>query len=222
MMRKLHETDADVAISSYTLVDSESNVLDWYTPTLKDGEILDRDQVRKRFLTSLDIEGFRWDKIYKKTVFDVNGTTFRHPAPGDMPSEFDLLSHVDKAVMVGSKGYCYRQSSVSDVGTMTPAKIERFLKAYKRVGKMAEDAGFVKEARFYTVWRTVNSQFNYWKSRKTFSRQEWRLIRKTYSFKQWLGMNFFQVAHTVMEHGCKRDSRLKFLVKTVIVWGVYR
>jgi glycosyltransferase involved in cell wall biosynthesis len=222
MMRKLHETGADVAISSYTLVDSESNVLDWYTPTLEDGEVLNRKQVLARFLTSLDIEGFRWDKIYKKTIFTENDLPLKYKFPGDIPWEFDLLMNVDSAVMVGSKGYYYRQSAGSEVATMNMDKVNGFLSTFREVGSRAENAGLVMEGRFYATWRNVNNLFNYYKNRKGYSKQDWQQIRKTYNLKRWLGMNFFQVVRTVMEYGCKRDSRLKFLVKTVIVWCVYR
>jgi glycosyltransferase involved in cell wall biosynthesis len=222
MMRKLHETGADVAISSYTLVDSESNVLDWYTPTLKDGEVLNRKQVLARFLTSLDIEGFRWDKICKKSIFIDNGIEFGSEFASDIPGEYALLSCVDSAVMVGSKGYYYRQTSVSDTANMNSDKIRTLLLHFKSIGSRAENAGLVMEGRFYATWRNVNNLFNYYKNRKGYSKQDWQQIRKTYNLKRWLGMNFFQVVRTVMEYGCKRDSRLKFLVKTVIVWCVYR
>jgi glycosyltransferase involved in cell wall biosynthesis len=222
MMSRLHETGADVAISSYTLVDSENNVLGWYTPTLKDGEFLSRKQVLTRFLTSLDIEGFRWNKIYKKTVFTDNDLSFKHKFPGDIPTEFDLLMHVDSAVMVGSKGYYYRQSVGSEVATMNMDKVNGFLTVFRSIGSKAESAGLVREGRFYTTWRSVDNLFNYFKTRKRYSKQDWKQIRTKYNLKRWIGMGFFQVARTVMEHGCKRDSRLEFLVKTVIVWCVYR
>jgi hypothetical protein len=222
MMQKLNETGADVAISSYTLVDGESNALDWYTPTLKDGETLDRKQVLQRFLTSLDIEGFRWNKIYKKTVFTDNDLPFKYKFPGDIPTEFDLLTNVNSAVMVGSKGYYYRQSAGSEVATMNLDKVNGFLSTFRSIGSEAENAGLVREGRFYATWRNVNSLFNYFRGRKRYSKQDWKQIRTTYNLKRWLGMSFFQVVRTVMEYGCKRDSRLKFLVKTVIVWCVYR
>jgi glycosyltransferase involved in cell wall biosynthesis len=222
MISRLHKTGADVAVSSYTLVDSESNVLDWYTPTLRDGEVLDRNQVLQRFLTSLDIEGFRWNKIYKKTVFTDNDVPFKYNFPGDIPWEFDLLSCVDSAVIVGSKGYYYRQSAGSEVATMNLDKVNGFLSTFREVGSRAESAGLVREGRFYATWRNVNNLFNYYKNRKGYGKQDWQQIRKMYNLKRWLGMSFFQVVRTVMEHSSKRDSRLKFLVKTVIVWGVYR
>jgi glycosyltransferase involved in cell wall biosynthesis len=222
MMRKLHETGADVAVSSYTLVDSENNLIDWYTPTLKDGEILSRNQALQRFLTSLDVEGFRWNKIYKKTVFTDNDVSFKYKFPGDIPAEFDLLSCVDSAVMVGCKGYYYRQSAGSEVATMNTDKARGFLSNFRLVGSKAEESGLVREGRFYATWRSVNSLFNYFKESKRYSKQDWQQMKKEYNLKRWLGMNFFQVVRTVMEHSSKRDSRLKFLVKTVIVWGVYR
>jgi glycosyltransferase involved in cell wall biosynthesis len=222
MMRKLHETGADVAISSYTLVDSENAPVDWYTPTLKDGEILGRNQVLAKFLTSLDVEGFRWNKIYKKTIFTDNDVPLKYKFPGDIPWEFDLLSCVGSAVMVDSKGYYYRQSAGSEVATVTADKSRGFLSTFRMVGSKAENAGLVREGRFYATWRSVNSLFNCCKNRKRYSKQDWHQMKKEYNLKRWLGMNFFQVVRTVMEHGSKRDSRLKFLIKTVIVWSVYR
>lgn len=218
MMKQIMANEADCVISSYTLVDSNNNILPWYTPTLTEGMILSGKDARRKFLTSLDIEGFRWNKIYKKYVFTDNNIYFENRFPADIPSEYKLLSCVDKVVFTDSKGYYYRQSAGSEVATVNAAKLRGFLNVFMSVGNQAIESGLSKEGNYYKTWRIVNSLYNAYKGRKRYGIQEWRKVEKNNTLNMWIDKSLFKILKTVLQYPNEKESNLKFLIKTIIVW----
>jgi hypothetical protein len=205
------------------LVDSNYQVLPWYTPTLKDGEIIDSKEAHRRFLTSLDIEGFRWNKIYKKSL--ISNHNFQFPrikaSPNDIPGEFELLSYINTAVLVGNKGYYYRQSPTSQVASGNTNFVKNFLIVYKNIEEKAISEGLENEGRYYITWRTVNTLFNAFKERKKYQAEEWKCFRTENGPKKRLHMSLPEAMHILKQYDNKRDSRVKFLMKTMIVYLVY-
>ncbi len=222
MIHLLEEKEAECVVSSYTLIDSENNILPWYTPSLEEGTVLCGDEAIKRFLTSLDIEGFRWNKIYQKKIFVDNGIQFEKRFPTDILGEFKLLSCIKKAVLSNNRGYFYRQSSTSEVASKTASKQEAFLNAYKLVGEQAIEDGLWKEGDFYKTWRVVNSLFNAYKSKREYSIEEWETIKRNCSLDKWISKSAYEIFRVVSLYPNKRDSRFKFMIKTVIVCFVFR
>ena len=116
---KLIETKSDCLVTSYTLIDKKNNILNSYTPTLNDSLILNQKQLKIKFLTSLEIEGFRWNKFYRNSTVKMSGLKFKKNSfPADLPFEFDLLDHVNTAVLLDNHNYLYRQLSQSEVGNI--------------------------------------------------------------------------------------------------------
>lgn len=222
MITALKLSDSDCAISSYTLVDSDGKVLPWYTAKLADGTILSCDEVRRRFLTTLDIEGFWWNKIYKKSVFIENNIRFPKLYPEDINGEFTLLSHIEKAILVDHNGYYYRQSPTSEVATLNVEKRIEFLYTYDRIGRMAIADGLSAEGEYYRTWRTVNSLFNNWNVRNKFSVEQWAHYRKECCWRKTVDKSLLRTVKTVNSFPNRRDSAFKFMLKTIIVWYAYR
>lgn len=172
MISALRSSGADYAISGYTLVDSKGDALPWYTAKLPDGEILSGEDVRRRFLTTLEVEGFVWNKICKRSIYLEHNIRFSSAAyPEDIHTTYAVLSHVDKAVLVGSNGYYYRQSDTSEIATMNMEKRIAFLDTYDRIAAIAMESGLVKEGDYYRTWRMINFLFNSWKGRRQYTLQ---------------------------------------------------
>lgn len=222
MLQMLEDKGADCVVSSYTLVDSEENVLPWYTPELEDELVLSREEVLKRFLTTLEIEGFRWNKIYPKSVFSDHGFHFPNLYLEDINGEFILFTYIEKAVLLNHHGYYYRQSAGSLVGSTNPQKTISFLETFGQVKEWAAEQGLQEEGEFYCTWRRINTMFNTWKSRKTFAPSEWKELCKTHGWNASIGKTLPQALWTVLKYKNGKEKPLKFFVKTLVVWCCFR
>lgn len=217
----LQKYDADCAITSYSLVDEEAKELNWYTPDLQDGLVLDSGQLKIRFLTSCDVEGFRWNKIYKKRIFSVSGVKFPNTFPADIEAEYRLFGYVAKAVLVANKGYYYRQSLTSEVATVSVNKLIGFLDTFRRISDIAVEQGYNSEARYYLTWRSINCLFNAYKKKKSYNENEWEGFSLSFSVKKWLGLSLIDAIRVVCSKYDRQIIRIKFLVKTVIVYVIF-
>lgn len=222
MIQMLEQKDADCVISSYTLVDSEEHLLPWYTPELEDGLVLSKEEVLKRFLTTLEIEGFRWNKIYPKSIFVDHDFHFPTLYPTDINGEFVLLTYVEKVVLLNHHGYYYRQSAGSNVASIDLQKTVRFLETFDRIKGLASEQGLQEEGEFYRTWRIVNTMFQTWKSRGRLTPSEWEALRNTYGWNTSIGKSLPQALFTVLKYKNGKESPLKFFVKTVIAWCCFR
>lgn len=221
MINLIEQKDADCVISSYTYIDGNGCKLPWHSADLKDGEILDRNQVLRMFLTSLDIEGFRWNKIYRKEVFTSNKVEFGNKYPADIPGEFQLLLHVNKVVLSGSKGYYYRQIPTSDVATVSISKLDRFISTFEEVSVLAAKYGYEDDARYYFTWRSINSLYGAYRSKDKYDANEWDEYFKDFTVKNWLGLTYWQALKLIVKQHSKTNN-LKYYIKMLIVFLVYR
>lgn len=219
MVTALKNSGADCAVSSYTLIDSRKNKLDWYTPNLKDGQILSREEILRKFLTTLEIEGFRWNKFYKKEVFRDNDFSFPDAYPVDINGEVRLLSLCDRVILVDSHGYYYRQSATSEVATPNKFKTLNFMKTYRDVAAYAKSCGMEHEGEYYRIWRSVNMMFNTWKMRASHS--DWEEVKSLLAWKEWIGQPLPKVVVFLSQYSNERETPLKFMIKTLLVRWIY-
>ena len=95
IMDKMSEMKADLACFSFNCVDNNGNPLNWYEPKLRRyrKKIFDGKDIAEIFLTSLDIEGFCWNKVFKKELFIQNNIYFEEnkTAFEDMAIIFDII-----------------------------------------------------------------------------------------------------------------------------------
>lgn len=221
MIMLLDKTKADCVVSSYICIDADGKELGWKTPTLKDGEIITGREAMARFLTTRDIEGFRWNKIYKKDVFIKSGMKFRNQFPADIIGEAILLSSVEKVVLSGNKGYHYRQSSTSEIATVSFKKIKGFLDAFKFVSELARRYGMKKESEYYMVWRTMNILYYAIKNKKAYDQDDWNAIISEFDVRSWLDLTYISILKVLCRKYGTIVDRIKFILKALIVFVVF-
>jgi glycosyltransferase involved in cell wall biosynthesis len=214
---RLVKNDVDCIITSYSLIDADGKELGWYTPTLKDGEIIDKKEVKRRFLTTLDIEGFRWNKIYKRETIQKSGIKSRKLFPADIVFEYELINYIQRAELLNNKGYFYRQSSGSQVGKIDAYKTSRMLATFMEIGDTAIKEGFSEEGWYYKSWRYINSMFLRLKN-KRLTKHEIRLVFDEFSWRRCVGRGLFSSLLKFMRYENKREGHLAFSIKTVYVW----
>lgn len=217
MILALESSDADCAISSYTMVDSTGKLLNWYTPVLKNKAILNQSQLKKCFLTSLDIEGFRWNKIYKTAILQDSKIKLENVFPADVNFEYQLFNHVNRIVTVSETGYYYRQSSGSEAATINIKKCKSMLGTYERIGNWAINEGMVEEGKYYKAWRYINFLYNSF-TKSALSKEQVMEVFTTYPWYNMVRFNWLQLIHNVYLYGDKKNGIIKFMAKTVYVW----
>lgn len=217
MYQELIIANADCAVASYSLIDSGGQSLPWYTPDIQTGEELSGIEACRRFLTSLDIEGFRWNKLYRKTVFTENHISFKKTFPADMLVEFELLSVASKVVMVGNKEYYYRQSEYSEVGSMNSSKMMGMLNKYKAISEKAFSLGLRTEGQYYIVWRSIHCMFNHLKSRSRYNEEDWARVKKECTWNRWVAIPLIDALKVLRMYKNPKDSYFKFAVKAILV-----
>uniref|UniRef100_UPI00402A5F18 glycosyltransferase family 2 protein n=1 Tax=Succinivibrio sp. TaxID=2053619 RepID=UPI00402A5F18 len=213
----LIKSGADCAITSYTLVDADNKNLDWYVPNLENGKILSKEELKKRFLTSLDIEGFRWNKIYRSSVYKKANLKFLDRFPADILFEFSIFDHISSAVLVDSHGYYYRQSSTSEVGMINIKKCLGMLSSFEAVSMLAKKNNLKEEAELYKSWRYVNLMFSYIYGNKI-DKESIKKIFSTFPWKRMVSKNVISTLFFFRKYNNKKDCYFKFLLKTIYVW----
>lgn len=223
MIISLESSGADCAISTYRCIDENNVTTKFYYPVLKNGELLNRHQVLTQFLTTRNIEGFRWNKIYRKEIFVRNNIKFMNIFPADIPAEAKLLSNVNTVILVGIPGYLYRIHNDSDVAKMSIKKLEGFLSAFYDSYNITRGMGVEKEASYYLVWRTINILFEAVKDniKNRYCKLEWKNFCSTFKIRNWLNMGMFKAIKYVMIDYDPRLPRTKFLLKTVIIYCLF-
>lgn len=217
LITKLEESHSDCAISSYTLVDSEGMNLGWYTPTLVNGEIISKSELKKRFLTTLDVEGFRWNKIYRNEIYQKSKAVIQNKFPADIRFEYELFDYVDNAVLVDSKGYYYRQSSGSEVAKVDMTKTTGMIDTFLDIGSKAKNEGLEKEGSYYITWRYINSMFLRLRDKKL-TDEEMRFLFGKYPITVCTDNGLFGLLNLINKYDNKREGRIKFSIKAIYVW----
>lgn len=221
MMKPLLEQEADCVVGSYTCIDEKGQQINWYTPELLEGQQMTGCEVFRKFLTSLDIEGFRWNKIYKKDIFIDSRIEFPNKFPADIATEAKLLLLCKKVVTTSSKGYYYRQLASSEVATADIAKENGFLEAFHFVTQLAKENGFFQEAEYYMICRYIYSLFSTYRNRKKYKTNSWITFRRQTNIRSMLGQNVINSLKIVRRGYDRHFSCMKFMVKIIVCYIVY-
>lgn len=209
-----NKDDIDGVIYLYKYVDEKGNLIPWKLPVLED-KVVDIKEVISDFLTTVNVEGFRWNKAYRKGVYkDFN---FVDVYPVDMPSEFNLFQRCKKMAYLNYYGYNYRQREDSWVATFDlDSKID-FLRVYKDIATRSMDMGLVNEGQYFLVWRYVFQMYEILKEKKKINDKEWKELMKVGSWNTYLNISLSNALSILNTKEC-RDSKLKMAIKAFVVY----
>lgn len=162
----------DAICFSYNIVDEKGKSMGWYEPDLKKYVKCDNNftgiDIARIFLISKDIEGFGWNKIFKKEVisrndfhFDENKVAFE-----DMAVFFDLLIKCNSIGISSEKFYYYRQIESSLTHTVYNEKNKDYSEAVASIVETSNKCGLQVEAEVFIVSRYVWSVYTEFKKEK--------------------------------------------------------
>lgn len=204
MMDKMIEENSEAVICSYNIVDEKGQTLGWYEPRLKKysscGPISGKEACRL-FLTSRNIEGFGWNKIFKYSLLESNGLRFEETKSvfEDMVFVFKLLSKCQRVSFVEQKFYFYRQHTSSLVHQQYDDKrVSEYEDTMNEIMKCAIDLGLEKEAKSSIIYRNVLLDYSHGCSRKF----DIKLL--------------FEEAFSIVRY--QKTEKIKTLIKVIILY----
>lgn len=174
LMGMIEQYSADIAICSFNYVNENGNSMDWLEPELtkyiktKTEPVIDSRECASYFLTSRDIEGFCWNKIFKKSIIDDNDLTFEESkmAYEDMLFVFESVLKSNKIVLCAKKLYYYRQIENSLTRDTSDVRSEEYIDSINKIATVAFSYDLREEGDNYRVARTIYDAYSQMKCGK--------------------------------------------------------
>lgn len=169
IMYKVEETKVDLVCYSFTFVDENENKINWYTPNLsryKKKKYFSGIDIASIYLTSRDIEGFGWNKVFRKSIFVDNNIKFdeNKKAYEDMSILFDAICCCKKAALLPKSLYFYRQVSNSLTHETYVKKNIEYHDSVNSIIKSADNVGLKKQAEVFLLSRKIYTLYEDYKN----------------------------------------------------------
>lgn len=137
MYKKAKKYDLDVVICNFLYYYPENNIYKSTGIEYDDSMILNKYNVIKEFFVTNNIEGFSWNKLFNRKLFDCNNIKYPDNMNyEDIPTIFNLLVVSDKIGFINKKLYYYCQHRESTVHTKNVYNTESYLKAISIINKI--------------------------------------------------------------------------------------
>lgn len=205
LVDNLENTQSDMACCSFYYVYEDGSFTDWYEPTL--GKYIGKSPVvtgrecANIFLTSRDIEGFCWNKLFRKSIICDHGLSFDESkiAFEDMLFIFNYLNQCKSIVLVDEKLYYYRQNSGSLTKDTRKERRVEFTDTVNKIVDKANEVGLAGEAKCYKAVRIMYDSFD--------------KLRGGNKIKEYLPeeINFFSAAYLIIRY--QKTEKIKTLCK---------
>ena len=140
------DNDADIACCNYYFLFETTGLTVIYPCCWK--SVLSRDKALQRLMRDYSIQGFLWNKLYRKTLFTEHEIPFPAMCFEDMIMNRVLFSYARKVVTLRKTLYYYQQRQTSALNTMTPKKINDFFRMLVMTRKLLEKNDEYNKFRF--------------------------------------------------------------------------
>lgn len=140
------ENDADIVCCNYYFRFESTGLTITYPWCWK--SVLNRDKAMQRLIRDYSIQGFLWNKLYRKTLFTEHDIPFPAMCFEDMIMNRSLFSYANKVVTLRVPLYYYQQRPTSALNTMTPKKINDFFRMLVMTRKFLENIGEYDKFQF--------------------------------------------------------------------------
>lgn len=163
LLQLIEEKNADIVCYSYKNISEDGANLNWYEPKLKKfRKVYTGREAACIFLNSRNIEGFCWNKLFKRSVLLENNFCFDEDkiAFEDMAVLFDLISNCGTVIFCNEKLYFYRQVKTSLTHEKYTLKHLEYEKALNQIINRARQLGLPKEAEVFKLSRNVWNDYD--------------------------------------------------------------
>lgn len=161
VVERLSDTTVDMVVFSYKYVDANGDSLGWYEPIMSDSSLwtgVSGREACKFFLTSRNVEGFAWNKVFKRELLEQSGVRFDEAKTAfeDMVFVYESLTNSKKVVFINEKLYYYRQVESSLVHQeFDSARYHEFDDAMQKIILLSKELGLEMEAISSYKYRKV-------------------------------------------------------------------
>ncbi len=209
---------SDCVVSSFHYVDSEGNELPWRVPKLTEYQPMSGRAAAEIFLTTLNIEGFSWNKLFRREImmeyqirFDETMNSFV-----DMYGMFRAVLNCGRVSFYDARPYYYRQHNVSCVHTMDKRKLGNFKRVIGQISLLADENGMQEQSDFFQKYRMMMQLFDTVKAKKNYDKDVWKQIKQEYQWSSIFGCSLWKVYKVIFPY--MEENKLKAGMKILWVW----
>ena len=151
---------------SFHIVDELGNKKGWYEPQLRRYEkgkcCYTGEEAAKIYLTSRDIEGFGWNKIFTRKFVEENAVLYDESkiAYEDMAVFFEAILKAERVSFCAEKLYYYRQVGSSLTHKQYENKNKDYISANNTIIALARQNGLNREANIFIARQYVYGAYN--------------------------------------------------------------
>ena len=209
---------SDCVVSSFHYVDSEGKDLPWRTPELSSYGVMSGYEAARVFLTTLNIEGFSWNKLIRRDVIDKYEIRFDESMNSfvDMYGMFSAVLNSNKVSFYPARPYYYRQLDTSCVHTINERKLGNFKRVVTQIASLARERGMDSESKFFYDYRMVLQLFDVLKNKKNYSDDIWQQIKQEYRWQLIFGEPLVRVYKRIVIY--INAEKIKVRIKLFVVW----
>lgn len=159
------DPNVDLVCFSFNYVDKDGQILNWYVPNLKkynNKVFFSGTDVAKIFLISKDIEGFCWNKIFKKSIFIDNDLKFDENKKSfeDMSIVFNAICYCQQSKLCDYKIINYRQTNSSLSHQNYEERYDEYMDSIGEIVKKATNVNLELSAKVFFSSRYIHMLYN--------------------------------------------------------------
>ena len=213
---------SDCVVSSFHYVDSEGKDLPWRTPELSSYGVMSGYEAARVFLTTLNIEGFSWNKLIRRDVIDRYEIRFDESMNSfvDMYGMFSAVLNSNKVSFYPARPYYYRQLDTSCVHTINNRKLGNFKRVVTQIASLARENGMSSESDFFYMYRMVLQLFDAIRFRKKYDSISWIEIRKEYKWSTLFEASLWKGYRIILSY--VKEEKIKTVMKIFLVQANFR
>lgn len=226
MLQQMHDTlcreQSQCVICSFHYIDEKGIELPWYTPQLEKYQTMPGIEAAKIFLTTLNIEGFSWNKMFCKEIIAEHNIRFDESMNSfvDMYGMFQATLSSERVSFCKEQFYYYRQRGTSCVHTMSLRKLGNFRRVIGQIVDEAKNEMLIDESNSFYAYRMTSQLFDAIKDKKSYNKEIWKQIKTEYKWKKIYDISILKVAKILFAYST--HNRLKNLIKVFAVWTYFK
>lgn len=220
MMAAIQQDISDMAICAWRNMDEEGNELSWRKPTLGACS-LSTEEAQKEFLQTGNIEGFCWNKLFKKSLYIETKAQYdiRRLSYCDILANYKLIGASNKISYIGEPLYDYYQISTACTHTVNIKKDYDYLETLTEIYEEAVHNGMKSQATVYIVNRLNKHLFEMFKEKKSYDKKQYTTYFIS-TYEKYLKIYLRRKVTYAIKYPL--ENPLKFIVKELLVAMIYR
>lgn len=210
---------SDIVICSFNYVDENGEKLKWYKPQFKSCKLTSRE-AQKEFLISVNIEGFAWNKLIRKSLFVENDIQYDENRVSycDVVAAYRLIESSMMISMLNEKLYDYYQIGTSCIHTPNVRKLLDYVVVLDQIFELALQEKLNDEGNIYRTYRLMKHLYGVYKERDLYDYKE---MKKVYIslYEKYLNISVIRKMWMALKY--RDEFVLKSIVKIILVDRYY-